>query len=165
MTDKRARHPEYKDAKAAAIRLLAHRARTRGYLDRRLRGKGLAVEAVEEALGDLERAGYVNDEQYARDRIAALLRKSKQGPLALIHKLVQDEVDGDLAERIVHETLRDEDLSEWALEVAMQRVSRLRDLEPETARRRLYGYLKRRGFSNHHCMSAIDEAVADLNSD
>ncbi|MFW6156111.1 MAG: regulatory protein RecX [Armatimonadota bacterium] len=162
MTEKRARHPEYREAKAAAIRLLAHRARTRGYLEQRLRGKGLAAEAVEEALGDLESAGYVNDEQYARDRIDALLRKSKQGPFALTHKLVQEHVDGDIAERVVHETLRDEDLSEWAREVAAERSRRLRDLDPETARRRLYGYLKRRGFSNDHCMNAVDEALAQL---
>lgn len=161
MTDKRARHPEYREAKSAAIRLLAHRARTRGYLEDRLRGKGLAAEAVEEALGDLQRAGYVDDEQYARDRIEALLRKSKQGPPALIQKLVQEKVDGDVAERIVHETLRDEDLSEWAREVASERSERLRDLDAPTARRRLYGYLKRRGFSDAHCMGAVDEVIAE----
>ena len=162
MTEKRARHPDYQEAKAAAIRLLAHMARTRGYLEQRLRGKGLAAEAVQQALGDLESAGYVNDEQYARDRIDALLRKSKRGPLALIHTLVTDHVDGDLAERIVHETLRDQDLSEWAREVAAERSRRLRGLESETARRRLYGYLKRRGFSNAHCMAAVEETIAEL---
>ncbi len=165
MTDKRARHPEYREAKSAAIRLLAHTARTRGYLEQRLRGKGLAAEAVEEALGDLQSAGYVNDEQYARDRIDALLRKSKRGPLALTHKLVQEHVDGDLAERIVHETLRDEDLSAWAREVAVERSRRLRDLDVETARRRLYDYLKRRGFSSGHCMSAVEETIAELDRD
>jgi regulatory protein len=161
MTDKRARHPEYRDAKAAAIRLLAHRARPRRYLEDRLRGKGLAAEAVEEALGDLESAGYIDDEQYARDRIDALLQKSKRGPLALTHKLVKDGVEGDLAERVVRETLAGEELSEWALEVAQKRAPRLRDLDSDTARRRLYGYLKRRGFSDAHCFSAVDEALAD----
>jgi regulatory protein len=161
MSDERARHPDYREAKAAAIRLLAHRARTWGYLEQRLRGKGLAAGAVEEALGDLAQAGYVNDEQYARERINSLLRQSKRGPLALTHTLVQDGVDGDLAERIVAETIRDEDLSRWALEVARQRVERMRDLEPETARRRLYGYLKRRGFSDAHCISAVEDATTD----
>jgi len=165
MTNQRARHEEYREAKAAALRLLAHRARTKQYLEQRLRGKGLAAEAVEQALADLGRAGYVDDERYARDRIDALLRQSKRGPLALTHRLVQEGVDGDLAERVVAETLRDEDLSEWALEVAEQRVSRVRDLEPQSARRRLYGYLKRRGFADSHCMAAIDEVLADADSD
>lgn len=165
MSDQRARHPEYAQAKAAAIRLLAHRARTRSYLEQRLRTKGLAAEAVEEALGDLERAGYVNDEQYARDRIDVLLRQSKQGPVALTHKLVQDGVDGDLAERVVNDTLLGEDLSEWALEVAEDRAQKLRGLAPDAARRRLYGYLKRRGFSNAHCVSAVDAVLADADSD
>lgn len=165
MSDRRARHPQYSEAKAAAIRLLAHRARTRGYLEQRLRGKGLAGEAVEQALGDLERAGYVNDEQYARDRLDALLRQSKQGPMALTHRLVEDGVGGDLAERVVGEALRDEDLSDWALQVARERAERLRELEPETARRRLYGYLKRRGFSDAQCLGAVDQVIATADSD
>jgi len=165
MSDQRARHPEYAEAKSAAIRLLAHQARTRGYLDQRLRGKGLAAEAVEEALGDLQRAGYVNDEQFARDRIDALLRKSKQGPFALTHKLVQDGVDGELAERVVGEMLQGEDLSDWALQVAEERAEKLRGLEPDAARRRLYGYLKRRGFADAHCISAMERAVTDADLD
>lgn len=165
MSDQGARHPEYAEAKTAAIRLLAHRARTRRYLEQKLRGKGLDSEAVDAALGDLERAHYIDDAQYARNRIDALLRQSKQGPMALTHKLVQDGVDEELAERVVAETLRGEDLSEWALEVAGERAATLRDLDPGAARRRLYGYLKRRGFSDAHCISAMEQTISDAATD
>lgn len=165
MGDEQARHPEYPEAKTAAIRLLAHQARTRGYLEQRLRGKGLAAAAVEQAVGDLARAGYVDDEQYARRRIEALLGQSKQGPQALTHRLVQDGVDQDLAERIVTEALEGEDLSEWAAQVARERAATMRGVEPGAARRRLYGYLKRRGFTNAHCISAMESAIPDADTD
>jgi regulatory protein len=127
-----------------------------------LRGKGLAAEAVEQALDDLERVGYIDDEDYARERLDGLLRKSKRGQMALVHALIKDGLDRDLAERIVAERLAGEDLGRWALEVAAERVERLRDVEPETARRRLYGYLKRRGFTDAQTLTAVDEAMASL---
>ncbi len=162
MSDKAARHPQYREAKSAAIRLLSHRARARGQLEERLRGKDLAAEAIEQALNDLERAGYIDDEAYASERIEALLRKSKRGSRALIHALIQEGLDRHLAERIVAERLEGEDLSEWAREVAMERIARMRGLDAETARRRLYGYLGRRGFDDVDALRAIDEALAEL---
>ncbi|NLO06020.1 MAG: regulatory protein RecX [candidate division WS1 bacterium] len=162
MSDRRAHHPQYAEAKSAAIRLLAQKARTRAYLTQRLRRKELDAEAVDEALSDLQRAGYVDDEQYARDRVDALLRQSKRGAQALIHTLTQEGADRDLAERIVAEALSEHEPADWALEAAGERADRLRGLPPETARRRLYGYLKRRGFGDAEIMRAVDEVLPEL---
>ena len=163
MSDKASRHPEYQDAKSAAIKLLSFRGRARGQLEKKLRSKHLAVEAIAQALDDLERAGYIDDEAYARERIDALLRQSKRGPKALMHALVKDGLDGHLADRIVSERLEGEEPGEWALEVAMGRMSQLRGLDAETVRRRLYGYLGRRGFEDVHSRRAIDEVIVALN--
>lgn len=163
MSDRAARHPEYEEAKAAAVKLLSYRARTEQHLRERLRGKDLAAEAIEQALDDLERAGYIDDETYARERVDALLRKSKMGRTALTHALIQDGLDRHLAERVVSQRLESEEPADWALEVAMQRMPRLRDLDAETARKRLYGYLCRRGFGEAEALRATDEALAELN--
>ncbi len=162
MSNPKGRHPQYAEAKSAAIRLLASRARPKGYLIQRLQDKGLPREAIEQAVGDLERAGYVDDEQYARDRVEELIRKSKRGEFALIHRLIQDGLSRDLAERVVAERLEGEDTTQWAMEVAAERVRRLRDVEPQTARRRLYGYLARRGFSEAVAIRATEEAMSAL---
>ena len=148
MSDAPARHPQYAEAKSAAVRLLAGRARTRADLETRLRSKGMASEAIEQAIGDLQRAGYIDDEQYARDRIEDLLRSSRRGAAAL-----------------VHERLEGEDPGEWALETAMERAGSLRGLNEETARRRLYGYLKRRGFADAEALRAVDEALSAPDDD
>jgi regulatory protein len=165
MSDAPARHPQYAEAKSAAVRLLAGRARTRADLETRLRSKGLASEAIEQALGDLQRAGYIDDEQYARDRIEDLLRSSRRGAAALVHALTGDGLPEDLAERIVAERLEGEDPGEWALETAMERAGSLRGLDEETARRRLYGYLKRRGFADAEALRAVDEALSAPDDD
>ncbi|MEA3400014.1 MAG: regulatory protein RecX [Armatimonadota bacterium] len=162
MSDGGGRHPQYAESKSAALRLLASRARPREYLTRRLLDKGLARDAVEEVLDDLERAGYIDDEQYARDRIDELLRQSKRGARALTHKLIQEGLPRETAEQLVAERLEGEDMLQWALEVARERAGRLRGVEPDTARRRLYGYLSRRGFTQGVAFRATDEALSGL---
>ncbi len=161
MSDGSERRAGYREAKAAALKLLASRARTRSHLETRLENKGFGAEDVEEALDDLERAGYVDDGQYARDRIEELLGQSRKGPQALVHALIQDGVAAEAAERAVAERLEGEDLGEWAREVASERAERMRDVEQDTARRRLYGYLRRRGFGDAEALRAIDEALEE----
>ena len=165
MSDAPERHPQYAQAKAAAIRLLANRARTRADLERRLRGKELAPEAIEAALDDLARAGYVDDEQYARDRIDELLRKSKRGAQALTQALIGDGLPSELAKRVVAETVAGEDMRDWAVEVARERARGLQGTERQAARRRLYGYLKRRGFGDQETFRAMDDALSAVDED
>lgn len=165
MSDVPARHPQYAEAKTAAVRLLAGRARTRADLERRLRSRELAAEAVTQALDDLARAGYVDDVAYARERIEQVLRDGKRGAAALIDRLVGDGLPAELAERVVAERLADEDARVWALEAARERLPRLRGLERETARRRLFGYLQRRGFDASEALGATDEVLPALDED
>lgn len=159
MSDAPARHPQYAEAKTAAVRLLASRARTRADLEQRLRSKQLEAEAVTQALDDLARAGYVDDEAYARQRLDELLRGSKRGAPALVQTLIGDGLSKELAERVVAERLAEEDPREWALDAARERLPRLRGLERETARRRLFGYLQRRGFDATEALGATDEVL------
>jgi regulatory protein len=165
MSDVPARHPQYAEAKTAAVRLLAGRARTRADLERRLRSRELAAEAVTQALDDLARAGYVDDVAYARERIEQVLRDGKRGAAALIDRLIGDGLPAELAERVVAERLADEDARVWALEAARERLPRLRGLERETARRRLFGYLQRRGFDASEALGATDEVLPALDED
>lgn len=152
---------EHAKAKVAALRLLARRSRTRADLAGRLRRKGFSTAAIEQALDELGRDGYVDDAKYAEDRMDALLRKSKQGSAGLIDKLVRDGLDPDLAEQAVAERLRDVDEREWAREVATERLEAMPELDADTTRRRLYNYLRRRGFSNEDIFRAVEEVLRD----
>jgi len=150
---------EHAKAKTAALRLLARRARTRADLSGRLGRKGFSADAVRQALDELGRAGYVDDAKYAEERMDALLRRSKQGSAGLIGKLVRDGLEPDLAEQVVAERLRDVDEREWAREEAAERLQAMPELDADTARRRLYSYLRRRGFSSEDIFRAVEEVL------
>jgi len=159
MPERMGPEPEVAKARVVALRLLARRARARADLAERLRRKGFPSRAIQQALDGLAREGYLDDLEFAHDRIDELLRKSKQGSRGLIELLVKDGLDPELAERVVAERLAEVDQRAWAREVAAQRLRTMPELEAAAARRRLYSYLRRRGFDNQDIVMAIEEVL------
>lgn len=151
--------PEALKAKHAAVKLLATRARTRHYLQERLVKQGLAEDAIRTALDALTEAGYVNDEQYARERIEGILSKSLQWRPALVQVLRREGIDADLAERTVNERLADVNQRDWACAVACERLRTGNTSDTDSARRRTGAYLSRRGFDTESIIAAIEEAL------
>ena len=151
--------PEALEAKRVAVKLLANRARTRHYLQQRLEKRGLSADAVQTALDALAEAGYVDDQQYARDRVEGILSKSLQWRPALVQVLTREGIDPDLAERTVNERLADVNQREWACEVARERLRTSNTSDTDSARRRTGAYLSRRGFDTESIIAAIEEAL------
>ncbi len=151
--------PEALEAKRVAVKLLADRARTRHYLQQRLEKRGLPAAAVAAALDALAEAGYVDDQQYARDRVEGILSKSLQWRPALVQVLTREGIDPDLAERTVNERLVDVNQREWACEVARERLRTSNTSDTDSARRKTGAYLARRGFDTESIIAAIEEAL------
>ena len=67
----------------ACLRLLRARARSRHELLTALERKGFSEPVRQAALGKLAGWGYLDDERFAQDRAAALLRRGRYGPQAV----------------------------------------------------------------------------------
>jgi len=143
------------------VALLAHRARPRSFLQRRLREKGYSQTAIQSALDALAAAGYVDDAQYARDRIEGLLSKSLQWRPALVQRLVGDGLDRELAEQAVAERLAGEDQRQWACELARERMRTTGRGDSNPTRNRLGAYLSRRGFDHEVIITALEEVLPE----
>jgi regulatory protein len=158
----------------AALSLLSHRARTRSELRRRLLGKGFQPARVDHALDRLEARGLLDDAAVAAAFVRDRLRHRPRGPGRLTQELRAKGVRPELAERVVEDVLEDEALSEADLArrvvegwLRRQGAATLKGLtaprrapEAEKARRRLHGYLARRGFRGEALGRAVDTAVA-----
>jgi len=84
------------EAKRAAIRLLASRSHFSSELRRKLAGKGYPREAIEEALRECTRLGYLNDEERTR----AFIEREKQkgnGPALIAYKLKEKGMNAEVA--------------------------------------------------------------------
>lgn len=147
-------------AKEAALRLLAHRPRTQAELRQRLRQKGFDAAVAEECVAGLSERGLLDDaafaELFARDRV----RLSPRGKRRVVQELRGRGVDAEVADRAVQSVLQAEQTDELTLARQAARRWRARDgEEPARARRRLAGYLARRGFGGETVRDIVEELL------
>lgn len=140
-------------AKLVATRQLAYRARSTAELTKTLRERGFGEPVIDAVIERFVELGYLNDEEFARRWIANREQVAPRGTRLLRQELRQKGIDADLAEQTLVESNIDD--LETARRLAERRMDRLRDLPEDAARRRLAGYLVRRGFG-HETVRTID---------
>jgi regulatory protein len=137
--------------------------RSRAELSRRLIQAGFEPEEVESAIHDLERAGLVDDERFARAVVADRAGRRLVGDREVRSVLRRQGVAADVAEAALAGAGGEDDR---ALALARKRAARLSGLEPAVAFRRLFDLLLRRGFgpgvAKEACRRALAEAASDL---
>ena len=145
-----------------ALNLLAFRARSARELQRRLVQKGVPAERAERVIAKLRDVGLIDDADFARQ-----LTRSKLAAGASRRRVYQElfkrGVSRDVADEVVDEVAEDEGLSD---DGSIERVARkkwrtLVELDSVTRRRRLYGFLARRGFDS----DAVSRIVRQLESE
>jgi regulatory protein len=130
-----------------AIKLLAMRALSSEELRRRLARRGFPPSQISATLAKLTAAGYLDDVEYARAWARSRAHRRSLGPTRLTQELrakgiPEGEIVGALREAYTERGAR-----EVAETAATRRLPALRGLPPDVARRRLAGYLSRRGFA------------------
>jgi regulatory protein len=144
-------------AQERAMGLLSYRPRSQGELRRRLKDKGHEEETIEQVLERLTRAGLVNDLEFAHYWIENRFQFNPRGVRALRQELWQKGID----DATIDEALVDFDEEEAAARATQKALRRLRRLDPETFRRRLNDYLRRRGFPYPIIKQLVDQSVAE----
>jgi regulatory protein len=154
-----------------ALGLLAHRARTRQELARKLRRKGFGADRIDACLRRLEEKGLMNDAAVAAALVRDRLRHRPRGEARLVSELRAKGVEQTVASETIARVFADEEVSDVALarEAASAWLSRqgttvweaLGDRgspKRDSSRRRLYGYLARRGFRGDALTGAMEHA-------
>ena len=148
-------------ARHAALSLLSVRARARGELRDRLRRKGFGDAAIEHALAEVARLGFVDDAAFAESWVRDRLTLRPRGARALVHELGRKHVAADVARAAVARVMEAENVSDDELCRAAARrwvqTHPVRVGEDDARReRRLAGFLARRGYRPAAIRSAVD---------
>ena len=149
-------------AREAALRLLAVRPRSAAELARRLRMKGYEPEIGEEVIARLREMGMIDDAAFAGTLVRDRVRLRPQGARRLANELRARGVDDETARAAIRETMEGEETDER--ELARRAAGKWRPRpgeEPARARRRLHGFLARRGFDSEVIREVLDEAAPD----
>ncbi len=134
---------EVERAYERALNFLSYRPRSVAEVRRNLRKKKIDDEVVEAAIERLTRAGLLNDREFARYWVDNRVQFKPRGERALRYELREKGV----VSSSIAEALEDFDEESAARKVAEAGARRLAHHEPRDFRRKLEGYMSRRGFS------------------
>ena len=137
---------ELKRAKNSAYRYLTIRPRSRTEVERRLRDRGFAPEIIVPVVSHLVRLGYIDDERFARDWAASRVRTRGYGRRRVERELRDRGVDAETVRRTAQELFHDVSEKDIARKEAEKKLRAMTRLPPDIQRRRLAGFLERRGF-------------------
>lgn len=133
-------------ARAYAFLLLKFRLRSEAELKARLKQKGFSEELSRDTVNFLKDKEFIDDRVFARGWVAARLKR----PFGL-RKIRQELVQKGLAKELIDNSLAQVkgyyNESQIVSQLARQRFSKLKGIEPLKAKTRVYAYLMRRGFS------------------
>jgi regulatory protein len=133
---------ELRDARIAAVRLLARREHSKDELRRKLQRRGHPDATIETVVMALSEAAYVSDARFA-DGFVRVRSERGQGPLRIRAELRQRGVDDTLADELLTETA-----DFWVARARSARRKRFGDAVPETRDdwNRQARFLAQRGF-------------------
>ena len=141
-----------------ALNFLSYRPRSEAEIREYLIGKAspsgepISEDVIDEVVRRLDRAGLLDDAEFARYWCENRARFRPRGKRMLRYELRQKGV----ASGLIEDVLEDYDEMAAVQKVAREQARRLRHLPPDTFRRRLYGRLARRGFSSYLIQEALE---------
>lgn len=126
----------------------------------RLRRKGFPEGITETVLAELTKTGLVDDARFAAYFVSQAVSSKPVGRRALTHHLRALGVGSELAAQAVERGTAGQDELELARALASERLPRMKDVKPEAVRRRLFGFLSRRGFSSEVAYRVVRELIS-----
>ena len=156
-------NPETAKAFSYALRLLNYRERSRREVRDKLERKKFSAPVIAEVLEKCEDLGLIDDEKFARLWIRSRIRFKPRSAWLIGRELREKGIKEEMIGPILEEEYPAEEERETVRSLASRRIRYYRRDDRETARRKLYAYLARRGFSGDMISKAVAEAFDDNN--
>jgi regulatory protein len=137
-----------------SLRFIAYKPRTNFDVRKKLIESGYPEEIVEIILQRLEEKGYINDHQFANNWSENKSLNKPRSKKLIRLELKQKSIDEEIIEEVVNRMDSDDEL---AIRAAEKYYRKLSNLEEITFRRRLTGFLLRRGFSYSVIKPIVDQ--------
>lgn len=148
-------------AKDAAYRYLSYRARSVAEVRDKLKEKDFAAEVVAEVVADLQRQKLLDDREFARRWIEARLPRA-YGARKLAQDLRHKGVATGVVDEVIAEYAPALDSSERTVALLSKQAWRYRGLAPDKAKRRMLGFLARRGCDAEMARAAVEQVWQEL---
>lgn len=141
---------------------LARRSRSTKDLERWLKEREYTQEDVADALERLTASGLLNDEKYAHSFARSRLVDRGMSRRRVAAELARHGIARDVVDRVIGSVVDDEGIDEDAAieTIARKKWRSLAKLEPGVGRRRLFGFLARKGFDGDVVQRVVRRVTA-----
>ncbi len=154
---------DVENAREKALRFLSNRPRSEWEMRQNLLKAGYGVETIDRVLERLRGVGLVDDAAFARYWIDNRMQFKPRGEVALRQELRRKGVAREVIDAVLEESGRADD--ETAIEAAIARAGRYRQLSRPEFAQKLGAYLARRGFDYETVREAVQAAWQALHAD
>lgn len=148
-----------KHGRQYVLRLLAIRDCTEAELKEKLRKKGFNEEVITCVITEMQQLGYVDDTRYAMHFAKVRATYDKLGPGRILLELKKRGIPKDLAETATRSVFPEGEEEANAFDLATRWIARNCTDEKDKSKRRLYGYLARRGFTPNVIMDTLSKVL------
>ncbi len=149
-----------------ALRRVTRRMTSRRRLDDKLRLAGHEAHARAAALDRLETSGLLDDESLGRALLREAERQKPAGPALLKQKLYRAGIPSPLIDQLMRERQAQPealaDVKDRALAMLKRKAQTMSRLDDATRRRRLLGFISRRGFDGATSRELVESALGPV---
>lgn len=145
-----------------AVRFIGYRMRTEAEVWDKLKDNNYPEEVIRAVVRRLQRDGLVDDERFAQIWVENRAEFHPRSHRALAYELRQKGIAEEVIIETLAEIIEDEEL---AYKAGLKQSRKLKNLEWPDFRRRLGGFLARRGFSYDVVAPVVDRIWAEQLSD
>jgi len=143
-------------AKDYAFLLLKFRLRSENEIRQRLKKKKFDADIIESTLFFLKDKGFIDDNYFAKTWIESRIKK----PLGIRRLKAELSIKGinkAIIDTQINEIKKSYFEEDTVGGIAKDRLNKLRDIDPQKAKRRVYAYLLRRGFSHEVVIDVLNQ--------
>ncbi|MCK5214694.1 MAG: regulatory protein RecX [Candidatus Omnitrophica bacterium] len=149
---------ENKKALSAASRLLKFRPRSEQEIAERLAQKEFSRAAIAVTISYLKKHVFIDDDAFSQAWIASRLKKP-YGEYRIRLELKQKGIADNLIAKNLSAAFKDYDEHTAVFDIARRRLEHYYDSDNQSLRRKLYGYLNRRGFNQRTIIQTINKLL------
>ncbi len=144
-----------------AAHFLGSRPRSEAEVRRNLKEKEVAPPAIDAAVERLYALGYLDDEAFAKFWVQDRSTFKAASPRAMRQELKEKGIAAD----IIAEVLAEVDANDVAMKAARSQLRRLRGMTQPEFKKKLSGFLQRRGFSYSDIRAVLQQLIEELESE
>lgn len=144
-------------AKNYAFLLLKFRLRSENEIRQRLKKKKFDVDIIERTVSFLKDKGFINDDYFAKTWIESRIKK----PLGIRRLKAELSIKGinpAIIDTQINEIKKNYSEEDIVVGIVKAKLNKLKGIDPQKAKRRIYAYLLGRGFSPEVVIDVLNQA-------